>query len=360
MELSPREQVRPPSNTIATLATTAGSLTHAVSSAHPSRAEPAPSSNGLGRSPPLLSSNIHGLHPATTLPCTAPTALATATFALARLDHCLNPLSTRTAVHTGPGLRGPIAGNAVLNSACNTWPYVRSTSCPSTLSARSPSLPARARGLRPPGSPSLPARGSRASHSAYAVTSPARLPGPTLAQLLASARRPPGRRPYRHGPAEPCDGLRSQALSRPPPGPMLALLLIFHAVCPVAVITGTGLLAHNGSRSRELRPLPEPTPRPTTATSRSLPGRRPYRHGPASQDGITVESPGTPAWLLALLDLLPKARSLPRSPSLPARACAASQCRLGPDAPRLGHYPEPSPSLSMVSNRHDVRFIPPK
>ena len=96
--------------------------------------------------------------------------------------------------------------------------------------------------------------GLRAPQSAYAVTSPACLPGPTLAQLLASARRPPGRRPYRHGPAEPCDGLRSQALSRPPPGPMLALLLIFHAVCPVAVITGTGLLAHNGSRSRELRP----------------------------------------------------------------------------------------------------------
>ena len=51
-------------------------------------------------------------------------------------------------------------------------------------------------------------------------------------------------------------GLRSlmmayavKRLVGPPPGPMLALLLIFHAVCPVAVITGTGLLAHNGSRS---------------------------------------------------------------------------------------------------------------
>ena len=60
------------------------------------------------------------------------------------------------------------------------------------------------------------------------------------------------------------------------------------------------------------------------ATSRSLPGRRPYRHGPASQDGIAVESSGTPAWPHAPLDLLPKARSLPESPSLPARACAAS------------------------------------
>jgi hypothetical protein len=121
--------------------------------------------------------------------------------------------------------------------------------------------------------------GLRAPQSAYAVTSPACLPGPTLAQLLASARRPPGRRPYRHGPAEPCDGLRSQALSRPPPGPMLALLLIFHAVCPVAVITGTGLLAQNGSRSQELRLLPEPTSGPTTchitqsARSPSLPAR---------------------------------------------------------------------------------------
>ena len=360
MELSPREQVRPPSNTIATLATTAGSLTHTVSPAHPSRAEPAPSRYGLGRSPPLLSSNIHGLHPATTLPCTALTALATATFALARLDHCLNPLSTRTAVHTGPGLRGPIAGKCGFElslhhmalRSLNLLPQhavcpvaVPTGTGPRTLTAR----------IAVPTGPGL-----RAPQSAYAVTSTACLPGPTLAQLLASARRPPGRRPYRHGPAEPCDGLRSQALSRPPPGPMLALLLIYHAVCPVAVITGTGLLAHNGSRSRELRPLPEPTSRPTTATSRSLPGRRPYRHGPASQDGIAVESPGTPAWLHALLDLLPKARSLPGSPSLPARACAASQCRLGPDAPRLGHYPEPSPSFSMVSNQHDVRFIPPK
>ena len=341
MELSPREQVRPPSNTIATLATTAGSLTHTVSPAHPSRAEHAPSRYGLGRSPPLLSSNIHGLHPATTLPCTALPALATAIFALARLAHCISPQSTRDRRPHRPGLAGPpIAGKcgcelSLHHLALRSLSHVpQHAVCPVAVPTGTGPRTLTARIAVPTGP------GLRAPQSAYAVTSTACLPGPTLAQLLASARRPPGRRPYRHGPAEPCDGLRSQALSRPPPDPMLALLPIYHAVCPVAVITGTGLLAHNGSRSRELRPLPEPTSRPTTATSRSLPGRRPYRHGPADSEspdrrpyrpgpagflvGIRGHELSMPPWLYARSASCPSTQ-FARSSSLPARACGAQR-----------------------------------
>jgi hypothetical protein len=56
------------------------------------------------------------------------------------------------------------------------------------------------------------------------------------------------------------------------------------------------------------------------ATSRSLPGRRPYRHGPASQDEFRSRELRQPCMALRSARPLAKARSLPGSPSLPARA----------------------------------------
>ena len=116
LELSPREQVRPPSNILATLATSAGSPTHAVSSAHPSRAEPAPSRYGLGQGPPLLSSIIHGLHPVTTLPCTALLTPATAIFAPARLGLTPHTASSRTPLPPWHPARGPNLSHSSLDS----------------------------------------------------------------------------------------------------------------------------------------------------------------------------------------------------------------------------------------------------
>ena len=121
---------------------------------------------------------------------------------------------------------------------------------------------------------------------AYAVK---RLVGPTwpyarLATLPSCSL--PGRRPYWHGPA----GSRWQSQSRAQaPSWRYALpdYLPHHAVCPVAVPTGTG--------------LPVKT----------------Y---------LAVESSGSPAWPYAPLDLLPKHAACPDRRPYRLGPCAASTC----------------------------------
>ena len=64
--------------------------------------------------------------------------------------------------------------------------------------------------------------------------------------------------------------------------------------------------------------LPRAVPEPPSP--RSLPGRRPYRHGPASQDEFRSRELRQHCMALRSARPLAKARSLPGSPSLPARA----------------------------------------
>ena len=62
----------------------------------------------------------------------------------------------------------------------------------------------------------------------------------------------------------------------------LARLLPHHAVCPVAVPTGTGLQAKTESQSKAQEPLPGPTLRSTSCPKHAAClDRRPYRLGPA-------------------------------------------------------------------------------
>ena len=128
----------------------------------------------------------------------------------------------------------------------------------------------------------------------------------------------------------------------------------------IAVPTGPGL-PQDGIRNRELsRPRLALRFTRLLVLARSLPGSPSL---PARAYGLrmayAVESSACPAWPYASLDFLPTARSLLSSPSLPAWACAATMpTRTG--RAQSGPYPVPSPSPSMVSNRHDVRLIPPK
>jgi hypothetical protein len=172
-------------------------------------------------------------------------------------------------------------------------------------SARSPSLLARACGLK----------------MAVAVKSSGSFLALRSARLLATSRSLPGRRPYRHGPAsqdefrsrelrQPCMALRSArplAKARSLPG---SPSLPARALCRFYMLTRTGR-ASTGS-------LPRAVPEPPSP--RSLPGRRPYRHGPASQDEFRSRELRQPCMALRSARPLAKARSLPGSPPLPARA----------------------------------------
>jgi hypothetical protein len=129
----------------------------------------------------------------------------------ARSAYALKSSASPTRPHASEFARSfapaPLLAYAVISSAYPTWLYARSTTCPSTQSARSPSLPARAR-----------ARGAPASSL-------------------------PGRRPYRHGPAGQ-DGIHSRELRQPCLALRSARLLAqLESTQParIAVPTGSGL-----------------------------------------------------------------------------------------------------------------------
>jgi hypothetical protein len=135
---------------------------------------------------------------------------------------------------------------------------------------------------------------------AYAVK---RLVGPTwpyarLATLPSCSL--PGRRPYWHGPA----GSRWQSQSRAQAPSWLYALpdyLPHHAVCPVAVPTGTGLQVKTESQSRAQEHLPGPTLCSTSCPKHAAcPNRRHYRLGPvlllnADSDRMRLDRVTTPS-----------------------------------------------------------------